>query len=176
MKRVFIAVEDTYARNALKLLIQHLFKQHQLRIDIHSLRPCSSKMTRILKASILDENIVAVIVLVDSETKKPVDVIKEIYSKHLMERDKSYVIALRPCIEEWPCTILGLKNCNTAPCSMGPARSINEYWVKEHGRGYRKRFLVDVFREMLKQVRIESVDKPSTLKEFIEILSSILVS
>ena len=155
MKRVFIATEDTYARNALKILVHGLFGNKFLtKIEIYPLRPCSSKMSRILRAALLDDDVIAVVVLVDSETRDPDEVVEEIYHKHLGNRcDKAYVISLNPCIEEWPCTILGLKNCNTAPCSMGPARSINEYWVKEHGKKYRKSFLPDVFREMLIHMR-----------------------
>ncbi|MCD6195293.1 MAG: hypothetical protein J7J82_00705 [Staphylothermus sp.] len=176
MKRIFIATEDTYAKNALKILIKELFGKHILqRTEIHSLSPCSSKMTRILRAALLDDDIGMVIVLVDAETNNPKQVTENIYHKHLRtEHDKAHVIALNPCIEEWPCTILGLKNCNTAPCVMGPARSIDEYWMKKHGQKYRKSLLPDIFKEMLQYVKERTINKPNTLKKFIEILYTVL--
>ncbi len=57
-------------------------------------------MTRILRATLLDNEVVAAIVLVNSETRDPTDVARNIYNRHIGRSNKSFVIALKPCIEE----------------------------------------------------------------------------
>ncbi len=137
--RIYIVVEDMYAKEAIKTLLKtfNLWKPRDF--EIRSFPICSNKMKRIVKAAL--ENFDKVVVLVDSETRDPREVEQEIKEKHLGFSQKGRIIVVTPCLEEWPCKVLSLKNCDVAPCSLGPIKALKEYWKQRHGRDYEKKLL-----------------------------------
>jgi len=175
-KRVFISLDDRRGVRALELLLQKACLYDKADFTITSLGPCSDKMRRILNAVVGEFDYV--IVITDTEGRDPQTVAREMVERHkLVAHHNVRVIPVSPCLENWPCEVLGLKNCRLAPCRAGPTRSISDYWMQKHGRLYEKKFLLDVFEEAFSAITCGNPsfkDLPFTLREFIEILYTVL--
>ena len=158
--KIYIIVEDTYAIEGLKRLIKRIEVPNEVKVVIKSLPICSNKMQRIVKAALKDYD--KVIVIKDSECNDPNEVRREIREKHLSsEASKGEVITVVPCIEEWPCKALRLKNCDVAPCNAGPLSSINEYWMRKHRKDYAKKYLPYVLEEAFSGLSIDELRRIS---------------
>ncbi len=155
--RIYVIVEDTYAVEALRKLIKRIELPNEIKVVIKSLPICSNKMQRIVRAALKDYD--KVIVIKDSECNDPNEVKEKIRENHLSssETSKSEVIITVPCIEEWPCKALRLKNCDVAPCNAGPISSINEYWKRKHRRDYAKKYLPYVLEEAFSSLSIDEL-------------------
>ncbi len=167
--RIFISVDDRRGTRAIEYLIKQIDRGDMINAVVKSLMPCSSKMTRILNAAIRSYD--HVIVLTDAETNNPEELAQIIIGKHGLDAENVKVIPVKPCIESWPCSILGLKNCNRSPCSEGPVASLNNYMKKHHRRDYKKKYLYDVFMEAFHECNCEELIKdnrvPPSLKMFV---------
>ncbi|RLI40001.1 hypothetical protein DRO64_09710 [Candidatus Bathyarchaeota archaeon] len=166
MSKIYIAVEDAYAPRALWIIVNNL-RIAKKNIVIDHLLPCSTKMRRIINAAFLSYD--KIIVIADAERKDPEKVKRKIKQKCLAGKRNGHVIITRPCIEEWPCKVLGLKGCN-----QDPVRAINNYWMKKRGNRYRKALLGRIFEEAFeKSAPFSSIKNfPDSLREFIKILKS----
>ena len=176
VRKVFISIDDRRGVKAIEYLLNKLCMRSRLRFEVVSLNPCSSKMTRILRAAVKEYDHVNV--LTDAETRDPEIVAKDLIEKHNLNSPNVDVIPISPCIENWPCTMLGLKNCDIASCGEGPVKALNEYWRTTHRLDYRKRYLTDVFHEAFKMIKcvneIPNNRFSSSLKRFIEVLNSLI--
>jgi len=175
LKKVFICIDDIRGKPAIDLLIKRLNISIK-KYTIVSLNPCSSKMTRIIRAALKEYD--KVIIITDTETRKPEEIVNSIRDKHLLTHSQNAeIIPVKPCIENWPCALLGLKNCEEPPCSEGPIKSLTEYWMKKHSRKYMKKYLFEVLREALDKYDSRGLENnaqiPESLKKFIEALRSI---
>jgi len=170
--KIYVIVEDRYAVEVVKLIARELATTSK--IVVRSIPICSNKMSKIARAALKEFD--KVVILVDSEGRNPREVERRIEEKHLAEgAGKSVVIVVDPCLEAWPCRILELSNCSVAPCSLGPAKSLNEYWRKKHRRDYAKRDLPAAVKEALSTVHrsTKALEKlPESLRKLIDELRS----
>ena len=165
MGRIYVVVEDKYGPRALRIIISNLLREKN--VDITHLPLCSTKMRRIINAAFLEYD--KVIVIADAHGRTPKEVERMVKEKCLAGKSNGYVIVTRPCIEEWPCKVLGLKGCN-----QDPIRAINNYWMEKRGSRYKKALLSKIFEEAFEKYTSPSSIKnlPDSLREFIEILKS----
>lgn len=175
--RVFISIDDLRARRAIEYLVRKIDQSNRIKLTVKSLRPCSSKMTRILRAASVNYD--HVIVLTDSETRDPEIVVKQVLEKHRLSNNNVKVISVKPCIEAWPCSLLKLKNCNRPPCSEGPISALNNYMRTRHSRDYEKKYLYDVFREVFRDCNCKELvndnNVPGSLRSFIEYITNVVL-
>ncbi len=126
-----------------------------------NLKPCSSKMSRILNATSKSFN--HVIVLTDTEIYSIEEIINNLKTRHKPYSNNIYIIPIKPCLENWPCSVLGLKNCEESPCSEGLVKSLNDYWRRIHNVSYRKKHLPQVFKEAFQEtISIKDLLKASS--------------
>ncbi len=167
--RVFISIDDLRGVRAIEYLVNKIDYNRKIDVTVKSLMPCSNKMTRILKAASIEYDYV--IVLTDAETDNPDKKKHEIIVKHKLISENIKVIPIKPCIESWPCGVLGLKNCERPPCREGPIGSLNTYMRTRHRKGYEKKYLRLLFEEVFNSCRCEELlDNnviPGSLRMFI---------
>jgi len=141
--KVFIVVEDTYARYAL----ERVLKRHSVnlsKVEIRHLAICSSKMSRIIGAHIRAGN--HVIIIADAEREPRVQREQWVRQRHGLGSQVD-IIVVDPCMEAPACEALGLRGCRGKPCGDGPLQAVNTYWRRRHGRDYDKRFLPSLLLE-----------------------------
>ena len=117
-ERVFVAVEDSYAKEAVPRLLYKLGVAGRVDVRVEVLRPCSGEMARILRAALMDYGRV---VLVDAGDRRPEDVEREVAERRLSGGGgRGLVVAARPSIEEWACHALRLEVCATSLLTWAP--------------------------------------------------------
>jgi len=143
-----IFTEDAYGREAIKILAK-IFGIRSIRSkNVQSVRKCSEKMHRLVKAASRDRDIAKVIILIDAEGRHAEEVEREIRRRHVPPGvSKVRVIAVTPCLEVWACVALGLSGCHEQPADVGALRSVKEYFKRRHSIDYKKKFLPRLMRD-----------------------------
>ena len=172
---IFIAIEDVYGVEVVKKILGNFGYDKELKegiIVVDHLRPCSSKMSRILKSHIKLGHYV--IVIVNSECRDPNDVKIDIVNNHLssIPNDRFTIIINTPCIEYWFCEILNLKNCKVCPCKAGPQHSLNKYCLKKYNTRYEKKFLHKLISDVLRNSELRNKLMNIQIMELLKVISN----
>ena len=181
---VYFIPDNSYAKQLLENLIKYLKDRGLVARSISAgcsaaVNKCSSNMHSYISAAV--DKCRYIVILVDSERESPESVSSHILEKHVrglnVDSSRIKVIVATPCLEEWLCKLIALRDSKPEKCSGDSCEDFISAIQGVLGDIYEKKMLPSLFMKYFSNEVVEKCSNraykhrlSSALCELLELL------
>jgi hypothetical protein len=181
---VYFIPDNSYAKQLLENLVKYLKDRNLVARSISAkcspaANKCSSSMYNYINAAV--DKCRYIVILVDSERESPESVKRHILEKHVrglnVDSSRIKIIVATPCLEEWLCKLIALRNSKPEKCSGDLCDDFISAIQGVLGDVYEKKMLPSLFMKHFSDEVVEKCSDraykhrlPSSLCELLELL------
>jgi hypothetical protein len=181
---VYFIPDNSYAKQLLENLIKYLKDKNLVARSISAgcsaaVNKCASNMYNYINVAV--DKCRYIVILVDSERESPESVRRYILEKHVrglnVDLLRIKIIVATPCLEEWLCKLLALRDSKPEKCSGDSCEDFISAIQGVLGDVYEKRMLPSLFMKYFSGEVVEKCSDraykhrlPSSLCELLELL------